>query len=601
MRIDKNIETYRWGLKVALYGVLIAMIVMITPIHSYGHASYGYDTDSFITEAEAQKDGSFLVTEKITVDFQAVHHGLFRRIPYDPEKMRIEDVQVPGENFRVQSNTRGDTIFCVIQIGNDKEQLKGKHTYTIKYRLKNFQDSNTSTDLLNLWLIPSEWETPIGYAEGTLIMPESINWNKVEFRKGSYGGKLKELPERVESGAEKNRAFVRAENVQPCTGITVRTTLPEGYWEGSPKYRSPGFYGSIMFLAAGFFALLLFLIFGRKPKPKEIKEVMPPEGMLPVEAGYLLDGKVSDGDLSSMIYRFSQKGYLRISRDSDSGYRLIKLRNIPEYEDSFSKEFFAVLFGNGTDSVRTKTMYRGFIGEADRVKKIIYDKGETGGGRHMYTPWSRVARLFALLGLVAAVIGLAECMFREGGYQKSSLASGMLIIFLGIYFVTSSFTQLVDRFFSSRLITKIGKAIIGGVAAVLTTMFVVKTAKGLFQSPVYGILMCIGMWMVVTVCIFMKTVKPEIVELRGRVIGFRSFLEDFDRSDLKQVDMDIEEYFNTMLPYAFSFGISQDFMEKFKDIEKRDLWHLLETIKWDFRGLRTVKSFKKSRRKQKKH
>ena len=55
------------------------------PWISYGQNSYGYDTESFITKAEAQKDRSFLVTEKITVDFQAVHHGLFRRIPYDPE------------------------------------------------------------------------------------------------------------------------------------------------------------------------------------------------------------------------------------------------------------------------------------------------------------------------------------------------------------------------------------------------------------------------------------------------------------------------------------------------------------------------------------
>ena len=590
--------------KVSITLFLIAVILM--PFFAYNTAygesdkSYGYTTERFITQVEAEGDHNFLVTENITIDFQAAHHTIFRRIPYDPQKNRIKDIEVPGEDFSVHSNTSGEKVFCVIQIGNGKKEMKGKHTYTIKYRIKNFRDGNHSADFIDLWLIPSEWETPIEHAEGTLVMPKETNWNKAHFLKGRYGDKVHKVGKSVATYADGKKVAVSTENLKESTGILLQNTLPQGYWSNVPKYRSPGFFGAIFFTGAAAFSLILYLLFGKRPEKTERRECFPPEDFIPAEIAYIVDGTVSDGDLSAMIYRFANKGYLDIRKETDSGYRLIKLKELPEDEDLFSKRFFDTLFKNGRESVRTKSMYVDFIKEADECKKIIFEKRKKGKSKNVYTLKSRLAKLFAVLGLVGALMGTELIMFNEGGYRKANLMIGVVIILLGIYFTLNSFTQLVDRFFLSRFINKMGKVAIGSMAAVLTSMFIFKTGRDLFGTPAYSIIMICGIWVCVTACIFMKTVKPEIIKQRERIIGFRNFLETGEREDFEKVSDNTEEYFKEMLPYAFVFGVSQRVIEIFKDYADKDYWDMMETIKWDFRGLRTVKNLKKPRKKQKK-
>jgi len=135
-------KNFKKGLVMAAIVFLAAGAFTAPKAHAAGSANgkspADYTATSYHVDMDVKSNNAMLVTETITVDFYAPHHGIFRYIPLEGQayykvnnkafetnrKMRIDQVKVAGGPF----TTRLESGNFVIQIGDANKRLSGKHT-----------------------------------------------------------------------------------------------------------------------------------------------------------------------------------------------------------------------------------------------------------------------------------------------------------------------------------------------------------------------------------------------------------------------------------------------------------------------------------------
>lgn len=140
--------------------------------------SVGYETLSFNVEASARENGTIHMQETITVNFTQPSHGIFRYIPYDPSRYKIKNVEVPDYKSKT---TDQDSVYTVIQIGDENKTVRGRHTYTILYDIVMYADNDPDSDSLLLDLLSTEWETSIRKSTMKLTMPKDVDPDSYRF------------------------------------------------------------------------------------------------------------------------------------------------------------------------------------------------------------------------------------------------------------------------------------------------------------------------------------------------------------------------------------------------------------------------------------
>ena len=266
---------------------LLAVLMLLSGTVALAEDSYGMSTSSFNVTVQADRDHTFHVTEIITVDFSTGHHGILRYIPMDRHIYEIRNIRVA--DYPVDLTWDSDEV--EIRIGDADSVLIGVHTYTIDYDMVCYRDDDSAADFLSLNLLPVNWETSIGSSVLALTMPDPINWDEVAVYAGSYG--VTGGQDRFQAALDGNTIVFTGSDIPSRCGLTISSDLPENYWSESKTYLEAHHNRLIAFLAAtgilSALMLLLWFLFGRDPHMVKPVEFNPPDGMTPLEIGYVID------------------------------------------------------------------------------------------------------------------------------------------------------------------------------------------------------------------------------------------------------------------------------------------------------------------------
>jgi hypothetical protein len=93
----------------------------------------------------------------------------------------------------------------------------------------------------------------------------------------------------------------------------------------------------------------LWLAYGRDKRLVRPIEFYPPDALPSGEVGYLIDGKVDDRDLFSLILWWASQGYLTIEEKQTGKFTIRKQAELPHTLRPYQHEFFGGLFPEGTE------------------------------------------------------------------------------------------------------------------------------------------------------------------------------------------------------------------------------------------------------------
>jgi hypothetical protein len=281
--------------------------------------------DSFVASIVVNADGSLVVREDITFDFRGAHQGIFRRIParYVREGLEypltLTGIGVYDETNRPLRSEVSYPDHAVAIKAWVPGAVDTKRAVSVVYHVRRGVLAYEDHDELYWNATGTEWNVPIGTAEVYVTLPGSIADGDV--RTAGFTGGLGGTAGR-DYAVERVQGYWRFKTtraLRPREGVTVLLGWPPGHVARPSELRRAGWlvtdYWPFALPALAFvWGSFVWWAFGRDPGARRsVKpEYEPPAGIIPAEAGALLDECAHPRDVVATVVDLAVRGYLSI-------------------------------------------------------------------------------------------------------------------------------------------------------------------------------------------------------------------------------------------------------------------------------------------------
>jgi uncharacterized membrane protein len=346
------------------------------------------------------KDGSAVVTERISLVFEGEWHGIHRTIP-------IEYPGPGGTNYELFLDIKSVTDGAGSKLKYESSAAKGSRD--LKIYIPDAVDTTRVVEIVYLvrngtrffrdydefyWNVTgNDWLVPIDHASATVRLPDAASGSlRAQAFTGVYGSTQRDATAKVE-GAE---AQFETNNPLPMRGgLTIDVYIPQGI------LREPGPITKFFWFIAGNPIVFLppltligmFLLWwykGRDPDPGMSVAPMyePPPGISPAEAGTLLDDRIHPRDITSTMVDLAVRGYIKIEETAEKvllfthkDYIFHLLKPQTEWKDLAPHEFIMMehIFGSGVDQMRLSSLKNRFYTAVPLIRQDIMAALKTKG------------------------------------------------------------------------------------------------------------------------------------------------------------------------------------------------------------------------------
>ncbi len=549
-----------------------------------------FETSRYDVTMAVNENATVAVTEEIEINAYAPMHGIYRYIPlsgtsYIEKDGKAEEVRfnMKVSDIRLEEGSGIETYEengnAVIKLGSSYETFTGTKIFRISYNCMLYSDEFDDMDLLYANLIPHGWETGIGSANVTVNMPKEFDGAAVSMYKGQYGA----AGENPGFTVQDNTITSTIYNLPQGEGVTVLVKLPEGYFVGAANndWAIPAAY--VAAIAALLIAGLLFFAFGRDKPLVQTVEFYPPNNLSPAEMGYVIDGVVDKNDIISMIFHFADKGWLRIEqREEKAGgikgligkkeNNVYLVKNVvPGEEEAFEKSLFDA-------KPYEKTLFDGIFSRSDEVRTDefpadFYEYYQTASEQlkgqytavkenRLFTMSSKAARF---VGIVLAGVPLFACI---AGIAVAYFRDWLLFVAIIAYILTAFLCVWVSSTFDKRHATKKAKRIAAYAFAVVLVLILFLVVRVVLLDHILLLILA-------TVCTVAVVLLTSVMlkrtdasnEQLGKILGFKHFIKVAEKDRIEALSEENPQYFYKVLPYAYVFGLTKVWAEKFADIK----------------------------------
>ncbi len=403
----------------------------------------------FQDEISIDKDGSAVVTERITLAFEGEWHGIHRTIPIEYPGPRGTNYELfvnvasvtdgSGASLKYESSTSRGTRDLKIYI---PDAIDATRTVVIIYGVRNGTRFFDSHDEFYWNVTGNDWPVPIDHAAATVRFPSGAAGSlKAQAFTGVYGSVEHDASAKVD-GAE---AQFETSNPLPMRGgLTLDVYIPKDI------LKEPGTLTKLMWFVGGnpvvFLPLVtlaamfaLWWVKGRDPDPGMSVAPMyePPPGISPAEAGTLLDDTIHPRDITSTIVDLAVRGYIKIEETAEKGlvfthkdYIFHLLKPMAEWTDPGLAPHERVMMENifqGGQVTRLSDLKNRFYTAVPIIRQDIMAALKN-KGIYLVDPAS--ANAYSAVTAVAIVIPFAA--FQYFGWANFFNSAPLLILCVGI-------------------------------------------------------------------------------------------------------------------------------------------------------------------------
>jgi hypothetical protein len=354
-------------MKKIFLSLAVAVAAMALP-----HFARAEQINNLDVNLTVNKDASIFVEERIDYDFgQEMRHGIYRDIPYKYERnglkynLRISDVKVTdgqGQDYHVEQSYSGGKLN--LKIGDAEKTVSGAHTYVIDYTVRRAVNYFDDHDELYWNAVGAEWTVPIQQAEAHITLPAGVPTSDITAN--CFAGEPG-VTGACNSSAVTNQTVDFFQSfLASGSGLTTVVLWPKGFvaqptaWQNFMETVRDNFV-----LAFPLVALIaiwyVWRRFGKDPRSKLpiAAQYEAPDGLTPVELGYLVDEKTQSRDLTAEIIFLATQGQLRIERIPKTGlfskddYKLVRLKH-DAIANSFDQNLINTIFKTGDEVLLSK-------------------------------------------------------------------------------------------------------------------------------------------------------------------------------------------------------------------------------------------------------
>lgn len=534
-------------------------------------------------EMTVREDRKIEVEEHITVEFLREYNDayekltmFYRSLPVEGARYSEIEAACDGNDqftYRVEDNPDMDGFLDVCCIGNVG---KGRiWTYDISYLMEQNVDNKENGMIIDV--VGFGWMVALYDVTVQVHLPVSIQRSDYKVYTDIFG--VTNDNEVTHSLSEDGKTITMSADVLQrgwsgkydefvTGGITLSFSLPEGTLDDylSTRIFTPELFwiilGVVMTMA------LAFLLRNFSKTHREMVTVVnikAPDEMDPLKMGKWLDGSVDNEDVTSMIYYFADKGYLRIDLSDEEDPELISLvEELPDSEPSYAQTLFDGLFENGRE--------RADHCKAAHISELVgsfYDHMELAKLQVPNPPTMYEKKsVWGYVGgcVLAVLLGFFTCFLmgkRVGGeysyYWGIVLAVPVLLLGLA--------GRMDENYrYKWKASQRRGSVLGQIVIAVLSTILFVWLFAGFIMTAAEKIALCVGVF---GVCFTMRGVlsrTEEYSKVLGDILGFKDFIIVTEEDKIKFMLEENPDLYYKVLPYAQVLGVTDEWDRKFEKI-----------------------------------
>ncbi len=474
-------------------------------------ADSGYIIDNYRVDITIDEKNLYTVEENITVDFKEPRRGIYRVIPekFNGREIRVSDIET---NVKTSAKDEGDYIY--LRMGDPNLYVTGIKNYLIKFKHNLGWDRESNFDEVYYNLVGNDWDTTVKKVEFNITLPKSFDASKINFTSGVRGSTNNIGVKWSVSGNT-----ISGYTVQPLgakESVTIALPLPEGYFDFSAEKSIFYLFKTLLYLIYIAIPTIAFVVWKKFRDKKEViatVEFYPPDSLTPTEVGYYIDGVIHSKDMTSLIFYWADKGYLKLNEIKGSGF--------------FSKDDFEIEFLKSGDDIKKEFesyMFRALMSFKNSEGKVRVSNLKN--------------RFYKHIEKAAEVLEIDLIMSKKTLYSSKSLRVGSSI--RASIFVVIFVTILYLNYFKIQNILELGSIVILAFISILITIAISSKIK---SRTDYG------------------------RDILGRIRGFKRFLETAEKRKLEMLIHENPGYFYNILPYTIVLGVSEVWSDKFKDIQ----------------------------------
>lgn len=406
---------------------------------------------------------------------------------------------------------------------------------------------------------PSAVQTLNGYVGG---YGSSNGWGRVNHSLSEDGKTLSLYAEKLKVVYNDTFQEYMAE------GITVEFAFADGVLQDFATTRI--FTKDLWKILLGGLAAILLAILLRSWTRKEeevipVIHMSPPNDMDPLFMGKFLDNNVDNEDVTSMIYYFAEKGYLKIDFSDENDPLLIRYAAaLPPDAPVYQRTLFNGLFdagkinSSGFKTIRVSELVHKFYYASETAKtqvpapKNLYDKKSLLG--------------FVLSGILAGGFAFLVCYLLGlnlgGGYAYALGAAFFIPVFLirVLGYIAENYRYKWKP--SKQVWIKILQY---AIAVAFTWIFTAFFARHIMTGS-EKILLSLCTFAVTFITGDVLGRADKHLDLLGQILGFKDFIVFTEEDKIKfMLEEDPHLYYH-ILPYAQVLGVTNEWEQKFAKI-----------------------------------
>ena len=518
----------------------------------------------YSVEMDIKSDRSIAVTEDITV-YHYNNTGFIRDIPVNAGEV-IKNVKVCEITSGVPTSVYYDIFvednsFLSIDIG-DSRYKNDEHTYRITYDYC-MTKAQEGANKLALTPIGTGWPCEIANISFIIKLPEGYIKDSVScFYQAESGDDVVKLEPTTET-IDGRTVISYVENKYVISDYALRVDLEfeEGalttYFDFTP-------YWFIIAAAVILFILVAvkFLCFNKNSLTPYVN-FDAPNKMSPLLMGKLIDGKIDSEDITSMIFYWADKGYLKINFDDQRDPTLIRIvRALPQTAPDYEQIMFAELF-NGLDAIKPSFLRNRFYITTDKVTRMLNSKT-----KGLYERKSVILScIFAIIaGLMLGITPMLLTLFQ---ISVRYFVFAPFIAVVPLLFVYVFSTCLANNKFKTKKSAKILLVCLAAIIGAFLTLFYTVFVPSFIFGIIPKILLCLITCVTVGTSVIIVSRTKEYTQQLNEIVGFKNFIELVEKDKLEKLLEEDPEFYYHILPYAQVLGVSDKWEEKFKDITVR--------------------------------
>lgn len=519
------------------------------------NSAYSFEFTSYSVTYDINADLTMSVTEDLTILFTGYKStGFIRDIPINAGD-RVRNVRVyelkNGEPTDVDYSVYHEySDFMSVDIGDRSLKTDQTFTYRIQYDYAITKQTDPNTLYLNAVGFGSE--APIKNLSVSLRLPDGFK--NAECFVGAVNTDSTDNTFTVEN----NNLTYKKDALPSFNGVTFALHFNDGVLSTKADI-TPYWLIALGCVLLAVLVAVKFLKFNQG-EITIVPNFDAKDKFDPLIMGKLIDNKAAGSDVTSLIYYWANKGYLKINLADENNIELIRITTrLPDDAPDYQQVMYNNLFARG-DSVRISSLKNVFYKTVEDVTRRV----NSATGKIFDSKSTTVSMLFALLG--GLLMGLTPLLLGMFTINISFLYFAALLMLIPtaiIYMLTMAVREMSPKFSKQTTILMYSgvallAAIATGIYAYLIPSFIIEVIP--------KIILCVIGFAIIMISISIICLTPDYEKKLGIILGFKDFITNVEKEKLEMMLNENPEMYYEILPYAQVLGVSDIWENKFKDL-----------------------------------